>query len=65
MTALAATVNGALALPPLPPQAIVEHIVAHDAWFRFLDRDADFDPDPWRGRWKRSGPRKARRSGCS
>jgi hypothetical protein len=48
VTALATTVNGALALPPLPPQAIVEHIVDHDAWFRFLDRDADFEPGPWR-----------------
>jgi hypothetical protein len=48
VTALASTVNGALALPPLSPDAIVRHIAANDAWFRCLDRDAEFAPGGWR-----------------
>jgi hypothetical protein len=48
VTALASTVDGKLALPLLPPEAIVEHIATNNAWFRFLDRDAGFEPGGWR-----------------
>jgi hypothetical protein len=45
VTPLAALDNGVLALPALPVATIFEHIVEADAWFRFVDRDADFRPD--------------------
>ena len=48
VTALATTVDGALALPPLSRDAIVRHIGLNDAWFRFLDRDVDTAPGGWR-----------------
>jgi hypothetical protein len=48
VTSFAAVENGVLALPPLPVETILDHIVEADAWFRLLDRDADFRPDPAR-----------------
>ncbi len=48
VTPFAAAENGVLALPEMPVEAIVKRIVAAEVWFRFLERDADFRPDPLR-----------------
>ncbi len=44
VTRLASAENGVLKLPAMTLDNIVGHIVAEQAWFRLLDRDADFDP---------------------
>lgn len=44
ITRLAATENGALTLPDMTGENIVNHVAAGHAWFRFLERDADYDP---------------------
>ena len=44
VTSLAATADGVLALPKMSLEILVEHILERNAWFRFLERDADFEP---------------------
>jgi hypothetical protein len=48
VTRLAATENGVLVLPDMTPENIVAHVAADRAWFRFLERDGDYDPGPLR-----------------
>ena len=44
VTSLAATADGVLALPKMKQETLIEHIRDHSAWFRFLERDDDFEP---------------------
>jgi hypothetical protein len=48
VTALAAVENGVLGLPAMTVETLIKHVLENSAWFRFLDRDADFDPGPLR-----------------
>jgi hypothetical protein len=44
VTGLASTADGALKLPHMNIATIANHILESAAWFRFLERDADFEP---------------------
>jgi hypothetical protein len=44
VTGLASTADGMLKLPHMTTSTIIKHIVESAAWFRFLERDADFEP---------------------
>ena len=44
VTSLATTANGVLALPKMTLDPLIGHILDGNAWFRFLEPDADFDP---------------------
>ena len=44
VTGLASTADGVLKLPQMNTGTIVKHILESAAWFRFLERDSDFEP---------------------
>ena len=44
VTRLAAAENGALKLPDMTVEDVVRHVADGQAWFRLIDRDADFHP---------------------
>jgi hypothetical protein len=44
VTGLASTADGMLKLPNMNTGTIVKHILESAAWFRFLERDFDFEP---------------------
>src|SRR4051794_29624376 len=43
ITPLAGAAKGALALPRLTAEAVIAHLGGGAVWFRFLERDADYD----------------------
>ena len=49
VTGLASTTDGVLRLPQTNTGTIAKHILESAAWFRFLERDADFEPGLTRG----------------
>jgi len=58
ITRFAAAEHGALRLPDMRIEDVVRHAVDDEAWFRLLDRDADFDPGALRRaiEWLRGKP---------
>ncbi len=58
VTRLAVAESGALKVPDMSVEDVVRHVADGRAWFRLLDRDADFDPGALRRaiEWLRGKP---------
>jgi len=58
VTRLAVAENGALKLPDMSVEDVVRHVADGQAWFRLIDRDANFDPGALRRaiEWLRGKP---------